>query len=203
MSDRQFSRRTCGHRRPAQCRQIDPGECAGRPQGDHRDRQAADHAASDSWAWSIVPRRNWSWSIRRACTRSTRRVMNQYMNRVAISSSQDADVILFVIEAMRFTEEDVWVWERVRGLKQPLFLVVNKVDRVVSQGSAAALPGRDDRARPGLGNHPDFGAAVGQSRSVGRSGRLAPAGRPRRCSPRTCSPTGTSRFTPPKSCARS
>ena len=62
---------------------------------------------------------------------STRRVMNQYMNRVAISSSQDADVILFVIEAMRFTEEDIWVWERVRGLKQPLFLVVNKVDRVV------------------------------------------------------------------------
>ena len=61
---------------------------------------------------------------------SARRVMNQYMNRVAISSSQDADVILFVIEAMRFTEEDVWVWERVRGLKQPLFLVVNKMDRV-------------------------------------------------------------------------
>ena len=61
---------------------------------------------------------------------SARRVMNQYMNRVAISSSQDADVILFMIEAMRFTEEDVWVWERVRGLKQPLFLVVNKMDRV-------------------------------------------------------------------------
>jgi GTP-binding protein Era len=61
---------------------------------------------------------------------STRRVMNQYMNRVAISSSQDADVLLFVIEAMRFTEEDKWVWDRVRGLKQPLFLVINKVDQV-------------------------------------------------------------------------
>src|SRR5471030_1788166 len=61
---------------------------------------------------------------------SARRVMNQYMNRVAISSSQDADVVLFVVEAMRFTDEDVWVWERVRGLKQPLFLVVNKMDRV-------------------------------------------------------------------------
>ncbi len=59
-----------------------------------------------------------------------RRVMNQYMNRVAISSSQDADVLLFVIEAMRFTDEDQWVWERVRGLKQPLFLVINKVDQV-------------------------------------------------------------------------
>src|SRR5271154_6020951 len=65
---------------------------------------------------------------------TTRRVMNQYMNRVAISSSRDADVILFVIEAMRFTEEDVWVWERVRGLKQRLFLVINKVDRVVPKG---------------------------------------------------------------------
>src|SRR6195256_5424262 len=61
---------------------------------------------------------------------STRRVMNQYMNRVAISSSQDADIILFVIEAMRFTDEDRWVWEGVRGLKQPFFLVINKVDRV-------------------------------------------------------------------------
>src|SRR5712672_2445013 len=49
---------------------------------------------------------------------STRRVMNQYMNRVAISSSQDTDVIVFVIEAMHFTDEDNWVWERVRGLKQ-------------------------------------------------------------------------------------
>src|SRR5277367_930289 len=61
---------------------------------------------------------------------SARRVMNQYMNRVAISSSQDADVLLFVIEAMRFNDEDQWVWDRVRGLKQPLFLVINKVDRV-------------------------------------------------------------------------
>src|SRR3984957_16427513 len=61
---------------------------------------------------------------------STRRVMNQYMNRVAISSSQDAAVILFVIEAMRFTDEDMWVWERVGGLKQAWFFVTNKVDLV-------------------------------------------------------------------------
>jgi GTPase len=61
---------------------------------------------------------------------SARRIMNQYMNRVAISSSQDADVLLFVIEALRFNDEDQWVWDRVRGLKQPLFLVINKVDQV-------------------------------------------------------------------------
>src|SRR6201985_1061178 len=73
---------------------------------------------------------------------STRRVMNQYMNRVAISSSQDADVLLFVIEAMRFTEEDLWVWERVRGLQQPLFLGVNKVDRVFPKDKM--LPFREE-----------------------------------------------------------
>jgi GTP-binding protein Era len=73
---------------------------------------------------------------------STRRVMNQYMNRVAISSFQDADVILFVIEAMRFTAEDLWVWEQVRGLKQPLFLAINKVDRVTPKDRL--LPFLDD-----------------------------------------------------------
>jgi len=73
---------------------------------------------------------------------STRRVMNQYMNRIAISSSQDADVIVFVVEAMKFTDEDMWVWERVRGLKQPLFLVVNKIDRVNPRG--ALLPFLED-----------------------------------------------------------
>jgi len=76
---------------------------------------------------------------------STRRVMNQYMNRVAISSSQDADVIMFVIEALRFTDEDEWVWERVRGLKQPLFLVINKVDRVFPK--ELLLPFLDEMAQ--------------------------------------------------------
>jgi GTP-binding protein Era len=76
---------------------------------------------------------------------STRRVMNQYMNRVAISSSQDADIILFVIEALRFTDEDEWVWDRVRSLKQPLFLVVNKIDRVFPK--ELLLPFLDEMAQ--------------------------------------------------------
>jgi GTP-binding protein Era len=76
---------------------------------------------------------------------STRRVMNQYMNRVAITSSQDADVIVFLIEAMRFTEEDLWVWDKVRGLKQPLFLCINKVDKVTPK--ERLLPFLDDMAQ--------------------------------------------------------
>jgi GTPase len=73
---------------------------------------------------------------------SARRVMNQYMNRVAMASLHDADVIVFVIEAQKFSAEDMWVWERVRGLKQPLFLVINKIDRVHPRG--ALLPFLED-----------------------------------------------------------
>jgi GTP-binding protein Era len=58
-----------------------------------------------------------------------RRVMNQYMNRSALSSL-DADVLLLVVEALQWTEDDERVLERVRGSKRPVIAIVNKVDRV-------------------------------------------------------------------------
>jgi GTP-binding protein Era len=58
-----------------------------------------------------------------------RRVMNQYMNRSALSSL-DADVLLFVVEALQWTEDDERVLERVRTSNRPVIAVVNKVDRV-------------------------------------------------------------------------
>ncbi len=42
-----ISRRPCGHRRPAQCRQVDAGQCAGGPQDNHRHRETADDSPSD------------------------------------------------------------------------------------------------------------------------------------------------------------
>lgn len=59
-----------------------------------------------------------------------RRVMNQYMNRSALASLQDADVLLFVIEALQWTEDDDRVLERVQAARRPTIAVVNKVDRV-------------------------------------------------------------------------
>ena len=58
-----------------------------------------------------------------------RRVMNQYMNRSALSSL-DADVLLLVVEALQWTEDDERVLERVRGSNRPVMAIVNKVDRV-------------------------------------------------------------------------
>ncbi len=59
-----------------------------------------------------------------------RRIMNQYMNRSALASLQDADVLLFVIEALQWTEDDDRVLERVCAAGRPAIAIVNKVDRV-------------------------------------------------------------------------
>jgi GTP-binding protein Era len=58
-----------------------------------------------------------------------RRRLNQYMNRAAANSLADADLVAFVIEALRFTDEDQRVLERIRGAGRPAVLLVNKVDR--------------------------------------------------------------------------
>jgi GTP-binding protein Era len=59
-----------------------------------------------------------------------RRVMNQYMNRSALSSLDDADVLLFMVEALVWTDEDARVLERVKRSGRPALALVNKVDRV-------------------------------------------------------------------------
>jgi GTP-binding protein Era len=59
-----------------------------------------------------------------------RRVMNQYMNRSALSSLADADVLLFVVEALQWTSDDERVLERIVAAKRPVIAIVNKVDRV-------------------------------------------------------------------------
>ncbi len=58
------------------------------------------------------------------------RMLNQYMNRSAAASLEDADVIVFVIEALTFAPEDEYVLERIKRAARPTIVVINKVDRV-------------------------------------------------------------------------
>jgi len=62
--------------------------------------------------------------------RGAGKAMNRLMNRTAASALMDADVILFVTEAGRFTEEDGDVLERVRRSSSPAIALLNKVDVV-------------------------------------------------------------------------
>jgi len=62
--------------------------------------------------------------------RSAGRAMNRLMNRTAASALSDADLILFVVEAARWTEEDEDVLRRIRSSAAPCIALLNKIDNV-------------------------------------------------------------------------
>lgn len=59
-----------------------------------------------------------------------KKAMNRYMNRTAGASFKDVDVIVLLVDAMRWTEEDELVIKRLQYVKTPVVLAVNKVDLV-------------------------------------------------------------------------
>lgn len=59
-----------------------------------------------------------------------RRALNRAMNRTAAAALEDADVCIFVVEALKWTPEDELALERARRIKAPVVAVVNKVDRI-------------------------------------------------------------------------
>jgi len=66
------------------------------------------------------------------------RALNQAMNRTAAAAALDADLIVFVVEALRFTDEDELALSRAKDARRPIIAVVNKVDRV--KDKALLLP---------------------------------------------------------------
>jgi GTP-binding protein Era len=58
------------------------------------------------------------------------RGLNRAMNRAALGSLAEADLLLVVLDATRFTREDEAVLERVRQAGKPAVLIVNKCDKV-------------------------------------------------------------------------
>lgn len=62
--------------------------------------------------------------------RQAGKAMNRLMNRAAVNAVQDADLILFLSEANRWTSDDDHALDRVRGLRTPVIAVLNKIDKV-------------------------------------------------------------------------
>ena len=62
--------------------------------------------------------------------RKAGKAMNKLMNRTAANALADADVVLFVTDATRWTSEDDDVLKRLQRIKAPVVAVLNKVDRV-------------------------------------------------------------------------
>ncbi|OUR65281.1 GTPase Era [Methylophaga sp. 42_25_T18] len=63
-----------------------------------------------------------------------KRAMNRYMNRAAAASIDDVDVVLFVIEGLKWTHEDERVLSRIKSdARVPVILVLNKVDKLANK----------------------------------------------------------------------
>lgn len=58
------------------------------------------------------------------------RALNRAMNRAAAAAAMDADLVVFVVEALKFGDEDELALQRARDARRPVIAVVNKVDRV-------------------------------------------------------------------------
>ena len=56
--------------------------------------------------------------------------LNRRLNRTARAALADVDLILFVVEALRFTDEDALALEAAAAAGPPVLAAVNKVDRV-------------------------------------------------------------------------
>jgi GTP-binding protein Era len=59
-----------------------------------------------------------------------KRALNRAMNRTAAAALADADLVVFVIEALRFYEEDEAVLQRIRDSGRESIAVINKVDLI-------------------------------------------------------------------------
>lgn len=61
---------------------------------------------------------------------SAGRALNRYMNRVAKATFRDVELILFLLEAGRYTRQDKAIAKLLARVDVPVFLVVNKVDTI-------------------------------------------------------------------------
>ncbi|MBE2294730.1 MAG: GTPase Era [Phycisphaerales bacterium] len=61
------------------------------------------------------------------------RALNRYLNRAAVSVLSYVDVVVWLVEAPRWTEEDEDVLHRLAEFTGPVVLAVNKVDRIADK----------------------------------------------------------------------
>jgi GTPase len=90
-----------------------------------------------------------------------RSTLHRALNKRATEAARDADVALFVVEALRFTEEDQAVLARIPG-DQTVIAVVNKIDVVKKESLLIPFLDRLSRTR-------EFAAVVPVSAKTGRN----------------------------------
>ena len=62
--------------------------------------------------------------------KNNEKALNRYMNKSASNALRDVDVVVFVVDRMRWTDEDQMVLDKVQHVRCTVILAVNKADRL-------------------------------------------------------------------------
>ncbi len=57
-------------------------------------------------------------------------LLNRTLNSEAVAAVEDVDAIIMMVEALKWTAEDDFVLKRLQHVNRPVFLLINKVDRI-------------------------------------------------------------------------
>lgn len=61
---------------------------------------------------------------------NSKNLLNRTLNSEAVAAVEDVDAVIMIVEALKWTDEDDFVLSRLKHTTKPVFLLVNKVDRV-------------------------------------------------------------------------
>ena len=71
--------------------------------------------------------------------REEKRAINRLMNRAAESALGDVELILLVVDATLWTDDDEMVFSKIKDSRLPVVLVINKVDKVKNKQTLLPL----------------------------------------------------------------
>lgn len=67
--------------------------------------------------------------------RGQEKAINKVMNRAADSALADVDAVLMVVDRTVWADEDQWVLDKLKHVKAPVYLVINKIDHLDNKES--------------------------------------------------------------------
>ncbi|MBA2654320.1 MAG: GTPase Era [Gammaproteobacteria bacterium] len=62
-----------------------------------------------------------------------KKALNRYMNKAASAAIHDVDVIVFIVEALKWQADDEWILQKLKHVQSPVILVINKVDKIADK----------------------------------------------------------------------
>jgi GTP-binding protein Era len=67
--------------------------------------------------------------------RGQEKAINKVMNRAADSALADVDAVLMVVDRTVWADEDQWVLDKLKHIKAPVYLIINKIDHLDNKES--------------------------------------------------------------------